>query len=100
MSESTRPIDNRPALAALVMGLLSLPATITVYGGIVLGIAAIVVGFVGVSRSHRLVRSASAHPPQMSTTTRPSTLTQQAAPSSPASKLAANASRTALNAWS
>ena len=54
MSETTRPVDNRPAVTALALGLLSLPATITVYGGIVLGIAAIIVGFVGVSRSHRL----------------------------------------------
>ena len=54
MSDASRALDNRPAVAALALGLLSLPATLTVLGGIVLGLAAIVVGFVGVARSHRL----------------------------------------------
>ncbi|MPZ73531.1 MAG: hypothetical protein GEU74_09920 [Nitriliruptorales bacterium] len=51
---SARPIDNRPAVAALATGLLSLPATLTVIGGMVLGIVAIIVGFVGVSHSRHL----------------------------------------------
>src|SRR5262245_3841371 len=49
-----------------------------------------------VSRSHGRVRAASAWPPQRSTTIRPSTVAANDAPTSrPASKLAANASRTA-----
>src|SRR5436190_1558281 len=56
--------------------------------------------FTSVSRSHGRVRPASAHPPQTSTTTRWSTTMQHAAPSSPMSKFAANASRTAVNAAS
>ena len=49
-----RALDNRPAVAALALGVLSLPAALTVVGGMVAGIAAIIVGFVGVSRSHRM----------------------------------------------
>lgn len=45
---------NRPAVAALGLGVASLPAGVTLVGGIVLGIAAIVVGFAGVARSHRI----------------------------------------------
>jgi hypothetical protein len=49
-----RTLDNRPAVAALTLGVLSLPAALTVVGGMLMGIAAIIVGFVGVSRSHHL----------------------------------------------
>lgn len=49
-----RPMDNRPAVAALAIGVLSLPATLTVVGGIVLGITAIIVGFFGVARARHL----------------------------------------------
>src|SRR5262245_15605610 len=50
-----------------------------------------------VSRSHGRVRAASAWPPQRSTTIRPSRVAANDAPTSrPASKLAANASRTAV----
>lgn len=45
---------NRPAVVALALGVASLPAGLTLIGGIVLGLAAIVVGFFGVARSHQL----------------------------------------------
>lgn len=45
---------NRPAAGALVLGLVSLPAALTVVLGILLGLAAIVTGFFGVARSHQL----------------------------------------------
>jgi hypothetical protein len=53
-NDSSRPVDNRPALIALALGVCSLPATLTVLGGIVLGIAAIIIGFVGIAWSHRM----------------------------------------------
>ena len=45
---------NIPAAAALVAGLLSVPTALTYLGGIVFGLTAIIVGFVGVARSHHL----------------------------------------------
>ena len=50
----TRVTDNRPALAGLVAGVLSLPAALTYVGGLVLGLAAVILGFVGVAASHKL----------------------------------------------
>ena len=50
-----------------------------------------------VSRSHGMVRSASANPPQTSTTGSPSTKTATEAPASPASSKAASAFGTAVN---
>ena len=49
-----RALHNRPAVAALTLGVVSLPAALTVVGGMLMGVAAIIVGFVGVSRSHRM----------------------------------------------
>ncbi len=49
-----REAVNRPAWAALVLGVLSLPAALTYVGGMLLGLAAIIVGFVGVARSRHL----------------------------------------------
>lgn len=48
------PAANRPAVGALVLGILSLPAALTYIGGMVLGFAAVVVGFVGVAKAHQL----------------------------------------------
>ena len=45
---------NRPAVAALVVGLLSLPGALTYLLGVVLGLAAIVLGFLGVAKSREL----------------------------------------------
>jgi hypothetical protein len=45
---------NRPALIALIVGVLSLPAALTYVGGMVLGFAAVIAGFVGVARSRHL----------------------------------------------
>ena len=45
---------NRTAAIALGLGVVSLPAALTLLGGIVLGLAGIIVGFVGVARSHHL----------------------------------------------
>ena len=47
-------IANRPAVVALVLGVVSLPAALTYIGGMILGFAAIVAGFVGVARSREL----------------------------------------------
>ncbi len=49
-----RAMDNRLAVVAFVLGLASLPGALTVIGGIVLGLAAVIAGFAGVARSHRL----------------------------------------------
>ena len=51
---TTAPAANRPAVGALVLGLVSVPAALTYIGGIVLGLAGIIVGFVGVARSRPL----------------------------------------------
>jgi hypothetical protein len=51
---AARALHNRAAVIALTAGLLSLPAALTVVGGVVLGVAAIIVGFVGVARSHHM----------------------------------------------
>lgn len=45
---------NRPAVAGLVAGLLSLPAALTYLGGLVLGLTAVALGFAGVARSRTL----------------------------------------------
>lgn len=49
-----RLVDNRPAVAGVVVGVLSLPAGLTYLGGLLLGLGAVVLGFVGVAASHRL----------------------------------------------
>ena len=53
-TDETAGTANRPAVAALVVGLLSLPAALTYVGGLVLGFAALILGFVGVARSREL----------------------------------------------
>lgn len=56
MTEPTprRWTDNPPAALALGIGLLSLPGALTLVLGVVLGVVAIVVGFVGVTRAMAL----------------------------------------------
>lgn len=49
-----RLADNRPALAGLVAGVLSLPAALTYVGGLLLGLTAVILGFVGVAASQKL----------------------------------------------
>lgn len=49
-----RAADNRPAVAGVVIGVLSLPAALTYVGGLLLGLAAVVLGFAGVARSRTL----------------------------------------------
>jgi hypothetical protein len=49
-----KAVDNRPALAGLVLGILSLPAAVTYAGGLVLGLSAIVTGLFGIARSHTI----------------------------------------------
>lgn len=53
-SPARRTGSNRPAVAALTVGILSLPAVLTFLGGMILGFAAVVLGFVGVARSREL----------------------------------------------
>ena len=53
-SERSGAGRNAAAIAALVLGIASLPAALTYIGGIVLGLAGIIVGFVGVARSRPL----------------------------------------------
>lgn len=53
---AARP-TNGLAIAALVCGLLSVPLFITVIGGVLLGLAAIVLGFVGLSRAKKTQNS-------------------------------------------
>ena len=53
-SQSARRTVNTPAVAALVTGLLSLPASLTYIGGLLLGFTAVILGFFGVARSHQL----------------------------------------------
>ena len=45
---------NRPAVAALVVGALSVPGSLTFVLGLVGGLAAVLLGFVGVARSRHL----------------------------------------------
>lgn len=45
---------NRPAAVGLGVGFASLPAALTFVGGLVLGLAAVILGFLGVARSHEL----------------------------------------------
>jgi len=52
----TRP-TNGLAIAALVCGLLSVPLFITIVGGILLGLVAIVLGFLGLSRAKKTQNS-------------------------------------------
>ena len=47
-------VANRPAVAAFVIGLLSLPAALTYVLGVVFGLAAVVLGFAGVAKSRQL----------------------------------------------
>lgn len=57
--EQTAPVQPRPtngmAIAALVCGLLSVPLFLTIIGGILLGLAAIILGVLGVrfANAHR-----------------------------------------------
>lgn len=44
---------NGLGIAALVVGILSLPAVLTVFGGFVLGLVAIVLGFIGYRRAKK-----------------------------------------------
>lgn len=44
---------NRPAVAALALGIASLPGVLSPVLGVVLGLAAIITGFFGVGRSHQ-----------------------------------------------
>lgn len=45
---------NRLAVAALALGVLSVPAAVTYIGGLILGFTAVVLGFVGVAKAHHL----------------------------------------------
>ncbi|HVM26554.1 MAG TPA: DUF4190 domain-containing protein [Mycobacteriales bacterium] len=47
------PMKNGLGIAALVVGVLSLPAAFTIIGGVVLGLLAIVLGLVGRGRAKR-----------------------------------------------
>lgn len=50
------PRPNNVAIAALIVGILAVLATITIIGGMVLGLVAVVLGGVGVSKSGELQR--------------------------------------------
>ena len=50
---SPTSMKNGLGLAALVVGLISLPASVTIIGGIILGITAIILGFVARGRVRR-----------------------------------------------
>ena len=52
--EGRAGVTNRPAVGALVVGLLSLPGALTYVLGVVLGLSAIVLGFLGVAKSRQL----------------------------------------------
>ncbi len=47
--------NNGLALAALILGILSIPAIFTVFGGIILGIIAIILGIVGIRKANSIV---------------------------------------------
>lgn len=47
-------VANRPAVAALALGVLSLPGALTLVLGLLLGLAAVILGFVGVNRARAL----------------------------------------------
>ena len=47
-------LNNRAAVAATALGVLSVPAALTYVFGLVFGLAAIVLGFVGVAKSRQL----------------------------------------------
>lgn len=47
--------NNGLALAALILGILSIPAIFTVFGGIILGIIAVILGIVGVRKANSIV---------------------------------------------
>ncbi|HVM19007.1 MAG TPA: hypothetical protein VM307_03500 [Egibacteraceae bacterium] len=57
MFTATMRPANVPAVVALALGALSLPAALTFVGGVALGLAAVVAGFVGVARADRLAGS-------------------------------------------
>ena len=52
-SDAAQP-SNRTALAALIVGVLSLPGALTYVLGLVGGLVAVLLGFVGVARSRQL----------------------------------------------
>ena len=45
---------NAPAAAAVITGLLSVPAALTYVGGLLLGFTALILGFAGIARSQHL----------------------------------------------
>ena len=47
--------NNGLALAALILGILAIPAIFTVFGGIILGIIAIILGIVGIRKANSIV---------------------------------------------
>lgn len=54
MSDRPAPTANRPAVAAAGLGVLSLPGALTIVLGLLLGMAAVLIGFYGVSVAKRL----------------------------------------------
>ena len=54
MSDRSTARPNATAVAALVVGVLSVPAALTYIGGLVLGFAAVILGFFGVAKSRQL----------------------------------------------
>ena len=54
MSDRPTPTANRPAVAAAGLGILSLPGALTVLLGMLLGMAAVIIGFYGVAVAKRL----------------------------------------------
>lgn len=50
------PRPNNVAIAALIVGILAVLGTITIIGGVVLGLVAVVLGVVGLSKSRELQR--------------------------------------------
>ena len=54
MSDRPAVTANRPAVAAAGLGVLSLPGALTLILGILLGMAAVVIGFYGMAVAKRL----------------------------------------------
>lgn len=47
--------NNGVAMAALILGILSIPAIITLIGGFILGIIAVILGIVGIRKANKIV---------------------------------------------